>query len=210
MKIYYNKIYYNNIIMNSESIQYSLETPKYNFYGLGQDNILNSKILTMLKKNNNIYGGGTESSNFSNSNCIIMVIGILIIIVGFVLCWFKNDWNTTQATIQSFQCTNSQCKINIIYNVNQTSYTKTILLDNPNPPTESTIPIYYQESNPNIVRLYNFNYSIIGIILIVIGIFVFASSLCNISQLIPSNTSGNSSLYSGSRNVDGLDIVYTN
>jgi len=200
--------------MNSDSIKYSLDTPKYNFYGLEQDNILNSKILTMLK-NNNIRGGGSNSSNssnYSNSNCVIMVIGILIIIVGFVLCWFKNDWNTTQATIQSFQCTNSQCKINIIYNINQTSYTKTILLDNPNAPTESSIPIYYQESNPNIVRLYNFNYSIIGVILIIIGTFVFVSSLCNISNLMPSNTNttGNLSLYSSSRNVDGLDIVYSN
>jgi len=212
-------------------IKYSLNTPtNYN------DNILNSKIINLIK-NSNMSGG----SSIDNSNCIIMIIGIVIMIIGFYLCSNKNDWTSTDAFVQNSSCesdsvsepepisstllsmsptllsmssTSTQCKINITYIVNTVQYSKTIIIDKSAIPTNSSITIYYQESNPNIVRLYNFNYSIIGIVLIIMGAFVLISSLCCINN-ISSNSSNSfdldteSNLYTNTRNSDGIKIVYT-
>ena len=190
--------------MISELIEYSLETPKYNFYGLDHNNILNSKILTMLK-NNNMTGGNNNSISY---NYIIMIIGIIIIIIGFILCWYKNDLNLTDAQILNFECDNSQYKINIMYNVNQTSYKKTIIANNIDAPRTSTIPIYYKESNPNIVRLYKFDYSVLGLVLMTSGILVILSTYI-IPLFLSSNSNKNKNLYSSSRSSEGINIVYT-
>ena len=187
-------------------IEYSLNTPKFN------DNILNSKIINMLKNDNQLIGGSGD--NISNmSNCVVMIVGIIVIIVGFYLCWNKNDFTTTNAQIQNLSCDtsdySSQCKFNIIYSVGTTQYSKIISLDKSSAPSTNTITIYYKESDPNIMRLYNFNYSVIGIILVIIGAFVLISSICcsNNINLIPENQSSESNLYSESKNVNG--ILYT-
>ena len=189
-------------------IEYSLNTPKFN------DNILNLKIINMLKNNNQLIGGSGD--NFSNmSNCVVMIVGIIVIIIGFYLCWNKNDFMITNAQIQNLSCDtsdySSQCKFNVTYSVGSTQYSKVVTLDKSSAPTTNTntITIYYKESDPNIMRLYNFNYSVIGIILVIIGAFVLISSICcsNNINLIPETQSSESNLYSESKNVNG--VFYT-
>lgn len=187
-------------------IEYSLNTPIIN------DNILNSKIINMIKRENQLIGG--TGNNFMNtSNCIVIIVGIIVVMVGFYLCWNKNDFTTTNGLIQNISCDtsnfNSQCKFNITYTVGTTQYSKVITLDKSAAPTSNTITIYYKESDPNIMRLYNFNYSIIGIILIIIGAFVLISSICctNNMNFISESQTSESNLYTKSKNSSG--VVYT-
>lgn len=187
-------------------IEYSLNTPKFN------DNILNSKIINMLKNDNQLIGGSGD--NFNNmSNCVVIIVGVIVIIIGFYLCWNKNDFTTTNAQIQNLSCDtldySSQCKFNLTYSVGTTQYSKVVTLDKSSAPTTNTIIIYYNESDPNIMRLYNFNYSVIGIILVIIGSFVLISSICcsNNINLISETQSSESNLYSESKNLNG--VFYT-
>lgn len=192
-------------------IDYSLQTPKFN------NNILADKIINMLKRDNNMIGGSSE--NFLNiSNCLVILVGIIVIIIGFYLCWNKNDFASTNGQIQNLTCESkdysSQCKFNVIYTVGSTQYSKVITLDKsaaPNPNT-NTITVYYQESDPNIMSLYNYNYSVIGIVLIIIGAFILISSICGAPQIVNySNESQivDKNLYSDLKSSNGVDIAYS-
>ena len=194
-------------------MDFSLDTPR-NL----EDNILNKKLFTLMKTNvyNKMYGGGY----IDNSNCVVMIIGVALLIVGFVLCWFKNDWVETKANIKNIFCGNqdnqsytnsTECNISISYSVGPIEYSKIIKMKKSNIPTEQYISIYYQESEPNYIRLYNFNYSVIGIILIIFGIFILATSIhCSTEVFTSANVlDSESNLYSSTRNADGVSIVYT-
>ena len=181
------------------------------------DNILNKKLFSLIK-NNKMYGGGY----IDNSNCITLIIGVVILIVGFLLCWIKNDWVEIKADVKNISCLNqngngngngnnvSNCDVSISYTVNSTQYSKMITLNKSDIPTNPYITIYYQESDPNIMRLYNFNYSVIGIILIVLSVFVIITSICCSTEILtPINVlESESNLYTNTRNADGVSVVY--
>ena len=167
------------------SIEYSLDTP--NFFN---ENILNKKILDLVKKNNMIGGG----FNLDFMSIILLLIGLILIIVGFVLLWIKNDLVEAEAkaVIVNKQCMNknkdmevdAECKINIKYTVDNIQYSKIIAItksefDNLINANSSKIKIYYSKSEPNLVSiqdLNNWHNSIIGIGLIFIGIYIIIIS----------------------------------
>ena len=202
--------------MSNLSIEYSLNTPVFvNSYSYPEPDILSKKIFDLAKNNNNLSGGGF---GLDISDCISLLIGIIIIIVGFVLLWFKNDLVEAEAIIKSQSCdeslgsaSSSECKINIVYTVDFTQYSKIINMDKKNVPDTPTIKIYYQSSNPNSIQLYNPNYSIIGIGMIIIGIFIIIFSIggktdnVSGSGLIKTDTN----LYSNTLNKDGFNVVYS-
>lgn len=182
----------------NNSTEYSLNT------SILKTELVNElKILDLIKIQDQDYlsmiGGG-----FNNSNLIIIIIGIIIIIIGFILYWY-NNWKSTNANVDSLMCDNSQCKFNIIYNVNQTDYSKIITIDKINKPTTSQITVYYEDSNPNIVRLNNYNY--IGISLIILGILIFLISI-NFNNTIDNSSSG-IDVYQKTKNINGINIVYS-
>lgn len=191
------------------SIEYSLDTPVF-----AETNILSKKILE-LAKSNDMVGG---SFGLDPSNCIGILVGVIIIIIGFVLLWFKNDLIEAEATIVSKSCDDNQndgnCKLNITYVVDSTQYSKIITIRGSNNSNESSIKIYYSQSEPNSIQLYNPNYSIIGIGSIIVGSFIIIFSISNGSDL-SSTSSGTSfsdsktNIYSNSSIVDGLNVVYS-
>lgn len=156
-------------------------------YSLKSDfpqDIFSYKIIDLIKSNQMTGGGSNYFTNFDSiSNCIIMILGIILIIIGFYLYWNKNEFQSVNAQIHKLSCdhNNSTCKYNIIYVVEQIQYSKIIdisqsfLFELPN------IIVYYQKSDPNIMKLFNHNYTSIGIILIIVGVILFIYSL----QLIP-------------------------
>lgn len=154
--------------MTELSTEYSLNTPVFN----STINILNKKIFD-LAKTNDLRGGGFEP-NMDYSNCIVLLIGIIIIIVGSVLLSFKNDLVEAEANVISRDCNenSNECKINIKYQVAETQYSKIITITKSNISNETIIKIYYSQSDPNSIQLYNPNYSMIGIGMILAGIFV--------------------------------------
>ncbi len=204
--------------MSDKSIEYALDTPVFS-----NPNILNQKIIELIKNNN--MKGGSGFDNIDTSNCISMMIGIIIIIIGFVLLWYKNDLVEMEATILNKSCSdiennNGECKINITYTVNSIQYSKIVTMPKNNIPNDSVIKIYYQESEPNSIQLVNPNYSIIGIGSIIIGSFIIifsfssgfssgfgSSSSDTSSQTLFSNTKTN--LYQNFANTNGYNVVYT-
>lgn len=198
--------------MSDLSIEYSLNTPIFaNSYSYPNPDILSKKIFDLAKINNNLSGGGFRFS-LCMSDCISLLIGIIVIIVGFILLWFKNDLVEAEAIIKSQSCEEGiECKINIVYTVGDIQYSKIISMDKKNVPNTPTIKIYYQSSNPNSIQLYNPNYSIIGIGMIIIGIFIIIFSIGektdNVSDLGLIKT--NTNLYSNTLNKDGFNVVYS-
>lgn len=196
----------------------------YNFTNLFNTNIFNKKIID-LAKTNNIVGGG-----FVNwSDGIIFVIGIIIAIIGLVLMWFKNDLVETEAKVIAKSCINNnsiinfankfefhECKINIKYNVDMIEYSKIIDTTIPDISNKSMIKIYYSKSNPNYIQLYNPNYNVIGIGLIIVCAFLilFSTSNSTTNTIIDSSnsftsTNTDSDIYSNLSNTNGFKIVYT-
>lgn len=191
--------------MSDLSVEYSLNTPVFT-----NPNILNKKIFDLVK-NNNMQGGGF---GLDISDCISLLIGLIIIIIGCILLWLKNNLVETEAIIKSKNCeeeNNSDCKINIIYTVNSIQYSKIITINKNFAPDDSIIKIYYQESNPSVIQLYNPNYSVIGIGLIILGVFIliFSMSSNDYNLGISGLENNKTNLYSNSINKDGLDIVYS-
>lgn len=168
---------------NSLSIEYSLNTPVFN-----DSNILTKKIF-QIAKTNDMIGGNSDTSN-----CIGMLVGVIIIIIGFVLLWFKNDLVETEANINTKSCdtNDGSCKLNITYIVDSTQYSKIITIpnseisnseiSNSNISVKPTIKIYYSQSEPNSIQLVNPNYSVIGIGSIIVGSFIIIFSMDNGSK----------------------------
>jgi hypothetical protein len=193
------------------SIEYSLDTPVF-----ANSNILTKKLFEIVK-NNNITGGGI-SFGLDTSNYIGILIGIIIIIIGFVLLWFVNDLVETEATIVTKSCDNNQndgfsCKLNITYIVDTIQYSKIITIKGSNIYNQSTIKIYYSQSEPNSIQLVNPNYSMIGIGSIILGFFIIIYSMYNNSDtdIISGNNfpDTKTNIYSNSSIVDGLNVVYS-
>ena len=190
------------------SIEYSLDTPVFT-----NPNILTKKLFEIVK-NNNITGGGFDSGA---SNCIGILVGIVIIIIGFVLLWFVNDLVEIEATIVTKSCDNDQndgtCKLNITYIVESIQYSKIIRIKSSNIYNDSSIKIYYSQSEPNSIQLVNPNYSIIGIGLIIVGSFIIIFSMCNGHDVVGTSnvslTDSKTNIYSNSSIVDGLNVVYS-
>jgi hypothetical protein len=192
--------------MSYNSIKYSLNNDIFS-----DTNILNKKIIDLIK-NNNLEGG--SSLNKTNSSSVSLIIGIIVIIIGFVLLWYKNDLVEIDAIIVNRFCDNNdECKINITYVVDSTQYSKIINLNKNNIPNESNIKIYYQQTEPNSIHLINPNYYIIGISSIILGSFIIIFSLFDTDSLDMSSKSSslnnNINLYSNLKNNDSYQVVYT-
>lgn len=182
------------------SIEYSLASPKKEF---DNDFILNKKIIEIIKNNNNIMIGGGNVINW-----IVIIIGIILIGIGFFLYFNNGSWNSIDASIISISnSSNSQSNIFVKYTVNNNTYSKQIQIPSSNIPVSNTITLYYQQSNPNVVSLYNFNYTILSIILGFIGL-----SLIIIPNLFNSNQNSNKNyldIYDTHVSSNGLNTVYT-
>lgn len=193
------------------SNEYSLDTPKLN------NNILTSKILNLIQKNNVMIGGNENNLNNSNNTICVIIIGLILIILGFYLCWDKNNYIQITGQIQNISCDKSkylpeylsECRFNLTYIVGTTQYSKVITMNEKAIPSTNTIQIYYQETDPNIIKLHDLNYNIIGIILIIIGSLILVSKLycSNYSNNIIESNIPESKLYTELNNLTG--IVYS-
>jgi uncharacterized membrane protein len=192
--------------MITEIIENSLDYDKF-------FNKFNSlKIIDLFSNEYNLIGGDENHSNSSFYH-IILIIGIIIIIIGIYLCCEKNDYTSTDGIVSNitFDDTNviSLCKFNITYNVDNIQYSKIITVDKLSEPTKNIIKIYYKISDPNVMVLYDFNYIIIGLILVFIGLFLIIASVynygfINLNETIKTTTVNEPSFYVEKKNIDGI------
>lgn len=135
--------------MNSLT-NYSLDTSKNLYF-----NILNEKISSLIK-NDKMYGG--SNIDYYNKYNYIIIIGILMIVIGFIIIWYNNTWIKTTANITNISCIpfiDKECKISINYIVGKIQYSKIITIQKSNIAKIliNQIQIYYLESDPNIIKL---------------------------------------------------------
>lgn len=147
--IIFINIIYNNIITMNSLTNYSLDTSKnINF------NILNEKISSLIK-NDKMYGG--SNIDYYNKYNYIIIIGILMIVIGFMIIWYNNIWIKTIANITNISCIplDKECKISINYIVGKIQYSKIITIQKSNISKIliNQIQIYYLESDPKIIKL---------------------------------------------------------
>lgn len=114
-----------------------------------------------------IQDGGKFKSNF-NFN---IIIGFIFIIIGLLIIGYKYSFNKVYGNIISKEIGNNLQKVNFEYKVDDIIFNKIIVL----PKTvilDDKIEIYYDNVNPNLIKLNNTNYNLIGTVLIIIGIFM--------------------------------------
>jgi len=202
-------------------IKHSLFTSDFYNFNLNNDTNILDLINNELNNQNDFIQLGAGSINNIYIN-VIMIIGIILIIVGIILYFYKDDWKATIATINSIRKINNSKKydFDIVYIVNNIKYSKIITQDTTY--NSETITIYYKESNPDVISLYENNYATIGIILAIIGVLMFIFTIyTNLNNNNNNNngesfysseikTDDSSDIYPIHRNAgEGIDIVYT-
>lgn len=136
------------------------------------DNLINNHYLmdkiTIRDKLNNQRGGGNDNIiNF----CFHYIIGIILIIIGFLLYNSQDQWTKTTGKIIDVNCNFDSCASTIKYNVNNIEFKKNIVNLGKPYKVSDMIEVIYDKTNPNIFKLYEFNYKYIGIIILLIGLF---------------------------------------
>jgi hypothetical protein len=93
--------------------------------------------------------------------------------------------------------------------VDNKGYTKTLSLSKSTKIDTKYLSIYYDEKNPNLIRFYNFNYTIIGVILMIVGTFILINNFKdNFSFNEMKNSSENKIYENVVDNGNGIQIVY--
>lgn len=138
------------------------------------DNLINNHYLmdkiTIRDKLMNQRGGGNESIlNF----CFHYIIGLILIVIGFLLYNSQDQWERTIGTIIAIDCNFDACISLIKYSVNNIEFKKNIVNLGKTYKVSDRVEVIYDKTNPNIFKLHEFNYKYIGIIILLIGLFIF-------------------------------------
>lgn len=120
----------------------------------------NQAKLSSLYKNKILRGGG-ELMDCIN---IKLIVGILLLIISIIFIHINSPYSRTNANILK----KDNKMILIEYYVNDVRYEK--LLERKT--DDDIIEIYYEKLNPNLIRLYEINYTLIGIIILAIAIYL--------------------------------------
>lgn len=124
--------------------------------------------ITLRDKLMNQTGGG--DSIFYKY--VHFVIGIILIILGIILIKSEEEWGEIDGIIKNIkQNDENSYWLLIEYNVSNTQFIKKVIGYNNNYKINDNIKISYNKTNPNIIKLYKFNYKYIGLIVDLIGIF---------------------------------------
>ncbi len=119
-------------------------------------------------KNKLIQGGG---GNSIYSDYINMILGLTLITIGFISFFYDRYWKETEAKIILSSKNKFENKIKIEYNVENNVFNKIISFPY-NYKYGSSIKIYYDKNDPNIIKTSLFNHKLIGGILIIIGLYL--------------------------------------
>jgi hypothetical protein len=114
------------------------------------------------------HGGGNTYIN--------LFISTIIIIIGIILISTNHFYNKTNAVIKNINNKDNETNLTLLYNINNINFTKNITTNKHNNyKINDIIEINYDINNPNIIKINKFNYLIIGIILIIIGMFIITN-----------------------------------
>ena len=120
----------------------------------------NQAKLSSLYKNKILRGGG-ELMDCIN---IKLIVGILLLIISIIFIHINSPYSRTNANILK----KDNKMILIEYYVNDVRYEKLLEIKT----DDDIIEIYYEKLNPNLIRLYEINYTLIRIIILAIAIYL--------------------------------------
>ncbi len=113
-------------------------------------------------------GGGSIYFNYVN-----LILGIVLITLGFISLFYNNFWIETDASILKVSPSKFETKLLIKYVVNKLEFTKILLLtEKINYKSGDNIKIFYDKNDPNLIKTALFNHKITGSILMLIGIYL--------------------------------------
>ena len=111
-------------------------------------------------------GGGSIYFDYVN-----MILGLTLITIGFISFFYDRYWKEIDAKIISKQMDKFENKIKIEYQIGSNTFNKIISFPY-NQKFDSNIKIFYDKNDPNIIKTSLFNHKLIGIILILIGLYL--------------------------------------
>jgi hypothetical protein len=128
--------------------------------------------ITLRDKLMNQMGGGDGYGDSIFNKYIHLVIGIILIVLGIILIKSEEEWGEINGIIKNMkQNDENSYWLLVEYNVSDTQFIKKVIGYNNNYKINDNIKISYNKTNPNIIKLYKFNYKYIGMIVGLIGIF---------------------------------------
>ena len=140
---------------------------------------MKDSIKTILSRdNNNILIGGGKLHTFDTLKIIIFV---LLISTALFIFYMTEYFIQVKAKVINVYDAMNQCQVNVMYKIDDVIYHKNIVL----PRTygcsyNDEMILYYYKFNPNIIYLNTHNYSILSLILIILGILtIFSLSYFN-------------------------------
>lgn len=112
------------------------------------------------------------------SGILHLLIGIILITVGFILYKSQNQWNKTDAKILEIIPNNKYLNLKISYQISESTNINSIIKNVTVPKSDyrlnEEITIYYDKSDPNIIKVKELNYKYLGIIIGTIGVLSLA------------------------------------
>jgi hypothetical protein len=117
-------------------------------------------------------GGGSNYKSYVN-----LLISMILFTIGLICMFYDKFWGSIDAKILYVKKFKGEAYIIIGYIVNNIEFTKIITISSKSVYNiGDKIKIFYDNKDPNIVKLSMINHRIIGIILMIIGIYSLISN----------------------------------
>ncbi len=124
----------------------------------------------LLIKDKMIQGGGGGSSYLYYVN---LLIGIILITIGMICMFYDKFWESTEAKILGVKNVQGETDLLIGFEVDNKMFTKLVSISSKSQYNiGDKINIYYEKKDPNIIKLNMYNHKIIGLLLVLIGIYL--------------------------------------
>jgi hypothetical protein len=140
-------------------------------------------------------GGGS-------SYMLKLIFGIILIVIGVIFGYIPSNYSSTNATVENVTTDNLYKYVTVNYTIKDKQYTKQVILGrNHNLVKNSTITLYFDKNDPNIINLDTFNYYIMSFIFILFGLYLIFMN--NPTSKVRNDTS----IYTSDANLSDINIV---
>ena len=140
-----------------------------------------------------------------NMDILKLIFGSILIVIGLIFIYLPSTYSSTIATVTNINTDSNLYKyVTLNYNVNNQAYTKQIVLGrNHNLEKNSTINIYHDNNDPNIINLDINTYYVMAFIFVLFGLYIiFINNKKPIRKII-----NDTSIYSTDSNLDNIQIL---
>jgi hypothetical protein len=139
-----------------------------------------------------------------NMDILKLIFGSILIVIGLIFIYLPSTYLSTVATVTNITSDNLYKYVTLNYNVNNQPYTKQVVLGrNHDLAQNSTITVYHDKNDPNMINLDINSYYIMSFIFGLFGLYII---FANNSKPIHKMTN-DTSIYSTDSNLDNIQII---